>query len=247
MNAVDLKGRVAVITGGSRGIGLGVAKRMLSSGAEVVLWDIDEAGLKEATALLGSATADRVDVTDERSVVLASERVVTNFRRLDILINSAGIAGSRAPVSSFLLDDWNRCVTVNLTGTFLCCKYAVPLMQRANYGRIVNLSSMSGKEGTAYAAAYAAAKAGVMALTKSLARELVASEIRVNCITPSAIDTELFRNLPDERRQAALARIPLGRAGRIDEVAGLIAWLASEECSFCTGAAFDMSGGRASF
>ena len=244
MTASDLAGRVAIVTGGTSGIGLGVVERFRADGAEVVVWDIDEAGLERTQAEHGLALAQRVDVADEASVAAAVKELSDKLGRAEILINSAGIAGAQLDLPDYPLSDWNRCIAVNLTGTFLACKHVIPLMAQRNYGRVVNLASMAGRDGSARAPAYSAAKAGIVGLTKSLAREFAPTEIRVNCIAPAAIETKLFRDLPEARREAARARIPVGRVGRIDEVAAMIAWLSSSECSFSTGAVFDLSGGR---
>lgn len=247
MNRIDLEGRVAVVTGGSSGIGFATARRMADSGATVTLWDIDDTGLARAAQKLGGAHACRVDITQEDAVARATEQTVSNLGRIDILVNSAGIAGEQMPVTQLPLAAWQRVMDVNLTGTFLCCKAVVPVMQRADYGRIVNMGSTAGKDGNATVSAYSASKAAVMALTKSLGKELAGTGIRVNCVTPAMIETELMSTMSPERIRTALSRIPMGRAGKPEEVAALIAWLASEECSFSTGATFDISGGRSTY
>lgn len=247
MNRIDLAGRVAVITGGSSGIGFATAQRMAASGAVVLLWDINQSGLEKACATLPDARGYCVDVTDEDAVARAGQRAAADAGRIDILVNSAGIAGDRYPVAEFPLAAWKRVVEINLTGTFICCKAVVPIMQKHDYGRIVNLSSTAGKDGNALVAPYSAAKAAVMALTKSLGKELARTGIRVNCVTPAMIATELADTMSPERIATALSRIPMGRAGKPEEVAALIAWLASEECSFSTGATFDISGGRSTY
>jgi NAD(P)-dependent dehydrogenase (short-subunit alcohol dehydrogenase family) len=235
MNQIDLAHRVAVITGGLGGIGHVTAERMRRSGATVVLWDLDP-------------VAGQVDVTDEASVARATAEVVSKYGRIDILVNAAGVTSQRTAVVDFPLDLWRRIVDINLTGTFLCCRAVVPHMQKAGYGRIVNLASVAGKEGNPYSAAYSAAKAGVISLTKSLGKELAATEIRVNCIAPAIIATKnLFFDMPEEMRRTWVSRVPMGRPGLPEEAAAMIAWLASEECSFSTGAAFDLSGGRATY
>jgi len=245
MTTRDLSGQVAVITGGTSGIGLGVAERLRRDGADIVIWDIDPAGLERVKASGDIALAQRVDVADEGSVSAAAKEIAEKLGRADILVNSAGIAGDQRDLSDYPLSDWNRCIAVNLTGTFLCCKHITPLMVRHNYGRIVNVASMAGRDGTARAPAYSAAKAGIVGLTKSIAREFAPkTEIRVNCIAPAAIETRLFQQLPEARREAARTRIPVGRVGTVEEVANMVAWLASRECSFTTGAIFDLSGGR---
>jgi len=235
MNQIDLANRIAVITGGTGGIGHVTAERMRRSGATVVLWDLDPA-------------AGQVDVTDEATVARATAEVISKHGRIDILVNAAGITSQRTAVVDFPLDLWRRIVDINLTGTFLCCRAVVPHMVAAGYGRIVNLASVAGKEGNPYSAAYSAAKAGVISLTKSLGKELAATEIRVNCIAPAIIATKnLFHDMPEEMRRTWVSRVPMGRPGRPEEAAAMIAWLASEECSFSTGAAFDLSGGRATY
>jgi len=247
MNQIDLEGRTAVITGGGRGIGLAVADRMLASGARVALWDRDADEIRRVVAARPGTIAQVVDVTNEESVIGAVQQTMREFERIDILVNAAGIAGNRVAVVDCPLEEWLRVLDVNLNGTFLCCREVMKEMRKTAYGRIVNVSSMAGKEGNAYVAHYSAAKAGVISLTKSLAKEALEGDIRVNCIAPSAVESDLFRNLTPERRKAAVARIPLGRPGRADEVAALVAWMASEECSFTTGFTFDMSGGRATY
>jgi len=238
-------GKVAIVTGGSSGIGFGTAKYLAERGVRVVLWDIDGERLPETAGKAGAVSWNTVDVVSEASVQSAMSNVEQRHRRLDILVNCAGIPGNQARIDQYALDDWQRCLAVNLTGTFLCCKHAVPLMRQNGYGRIVNLSSMSGRQGTPRSPAYSAAKAGVIGLTNALGRELVDTDIRVNCIAPSAIETEFFQIVPKARLDAARALIPLGRLGRVEEAAAMIAFLASEECSFSTGAVFDLSGGRA--
>jgi 2-dehydro-3-deoxy-L-rhamnonate dehydrogenase (NAD+) len=248
MNQIDLQGRVAIITGGSGGIGLATAERMQRSGATLILWDRDTATLEAAQSKLGGVTIDTVDVTEEADVARATHSVRERFHRIDILINGAGITSQRTAVVDFSLELWRRIVEVNLTGTFLCSRAVVPHMQAANYGRIVNLGSVAGKEGNPYSAAYSAAKAGVMSFTKSLGKELASTEIRVNCVAPAIIATKnLFHDMPEEMRRLWVSRVPLGRPGLPEEVAAMITWLASEECSFSTGAAFDISGGRATY
>lgn len=245
MNHIDLNGHVAVITGGSSGIGLATAARMLTSGASVVVWDLDER-LFHAAGLVG-AGFQRVDITDADAVRQAARQTLEQRGQIDILVNSAGIAGDHRSVRDYPAANWRRVIEVNLVGTFLCCQAVLETMQQRDYGRIVNLSSTGGKEGNPFVSAYGASKAGVIALTKSLAKELAETGIRVNCVTPAAIGTALFNDLPPERRRASFAKIPMGRVGLPDEVAALIAWMASPECSFSTGAAFDISGGRSTY
>lgn len=246
MNQIDLKGRVAVITGGSGGIGMAIAERMIASGAEVVLWDLDPAALDKAKAKLGVAI-HAVDVTKVDAVEDAAAHTAADKRRIDILVNSAGIGGVRSAVANYPVDAWHKIIDVNLNGTFLCCRAVIKQMEKTGYGRIVNIASIAGKEGNPYGSAYSVAKAGVIALTKSIAKELLATEIRVNCVAPAAIETELFHRMSPESQQGSRDRIPLGRLGLPSEVAAMVAWMASEECSFSTGAAFDLSGGRATY
>lgn len=247
MNSIDLAHRVAIITGGSSGIGLATARRLAESGAAIALWDVNPASLDKARAGIPGARSYAVDVTDEAAVMQARDAVLRDFGQIDILVCSAGIAGERHPVWEFPADAWRKVIEVNLVGLFLCCKAVVPSMREKNYGRIVNLSSTGGKDGNPFVSPYGASKAGVMAFTKSLAKELAHTEIRVNCVTPALIATELIDSMGPERTKAALDKIPMGRPGTPEEVAGLIAWMASEECSFSTGAAFDISGGRSTY
>jgi 3-oxoacyl-[acyl-carrier protein] reductase len=249
MNRIDLAGRVAVITGGAGGIGLAVADRMIASGAQVVLWDLDEASLALAQQRLPQVLPTYVvDVTDEASVGGAAAATVRALGRIDILVNAAGVTAPKATVLETTLASWRRIVDINLTGTFLCSRAVVPHMQAIAYGRIVNLGSIAGKDGNPYSAAYSAAKAGVHALTKSLAKELAGTAIRVNCVAPAIVATRnLYYDMPEEMRKLWVSRVPMGRPGEPGEVAAMIAWLASEECSFTTGAAFDLSGGRATY
>jgi 3-oxoacyl-[acyl-carrier protein] reductase len=248
MNQIDLGNRVAVITGGAGGIGLAVADRLLQSGATVVLWDLDRATLDKAIESRPRTMGIKADVTDLAAIESATAQVIAQFGRIDILVNAAGITSRRTAVVDFTPELWRKIVEINLTGTFLCCRAVVPHMQTANYGRIVNLGSVAGKEGNPFSSAYSAAKAGVHALTKSLAKELATTEIRVNCVAPAIIATKnLFHDMPEEQRKIWVSRVPMGRPGQPEEVAAMIAWLASEECSFSTGAAFDLSGGRATY
>lgn len=247
MNQYDLQGRTAAVTGGCRGIGLATAERLASSGARIRLWDIDVTTMEKVCTAHPGWTWDRVDVTSEDDVRTAVDRTVDALGRIDVLVNAAGIAGSRAPVIDCSLAEWRRVVAVNLEGTFICCREVVRNMRKTGYGRIVNLSSMAGKDGNPLAAHYSAAKAGVIALTKSLAKENVDLDIRVNAIAPAAIASDLFYGMPLENQRIAAGRIPLGRVGKVEEVAATIAWMASEDCSFTTGFTFDMSGGRATY
>jgi 3-oxoacyl-[acyl-carrier protein] reductase len=245
MNRIDLSGRVAAITGGARGIGLAVAERLIQSGAKVALWDMD--GAETAAARLKGAIGLAVDVTDAAGVSSALATTERRLGPLDILVASAGITGPNVPVADYPVDAWRKVIDVDLTGVFLCNRAVVPGMTQRNYGRIVNIASVAGKEGNPNAAAYSAAKAAVMALTKSLGKELAATNIRVNCVTPAAIKTDIFAQMTEQHIQFMLSKIPMGRFGTVEEAAALVAWLASEDCSFSTGAVFDLSGGRATY
>ena len=248
MNRIDLDGRVAVVTGGAGGIGMAVARRMLDSGARVAIWDRAGAALEAARAEFSDVAAFAVDVTDEATVDNATAATVARFGRVDILVNAAGVTAPKALIVETEAASWRRIVDINLTGTFLVCRAVAKLMVAANYGRIVNLGSVAGKEGNPYSAAYSASKAGVHSFTKSLAKELAQTGIRVNCVAPAIIATKnLYYDQPEAMRKLWVSRVPLGRPGTPEEVAAMIAWLASEECSFTTGAAFDLSGGRATY
>jgi len=255
MNLIDLKNRTAIVTGGARGIGFAIARRMLASGATVVLWDIDAAAVDKAGATLqGQSNADNgngrvhaavVDVTDAAAIARAVTADLREVGKIDILINNAGITGGNAPLWELAPEVWRRVVEVNLVAPYLTCRAVVPHMVRAGYGRIVNIASIAGKEGNPNASHYSASKAGLIALTKSLAKELAATGVLVNCITPAAAKTELFGQMKQEHIDYMLSKIPMSRFVEVDEIAALVAWLASEDCSFSTGAVFDISGGRA--
>jgi 3-oxoacyl-[acyl-carrier protein] reductase len=246
MTTKRFDGRVAAVTGGARGIGLAVAERLTAEGARVALWDMDEAEASTVAARLGGA-AIRVDVADEASVAAAVAATEAALGPVDILVNNAGITGPNGPVETYAVDAWRRVVDVDLTGVFLCCRAVLPGMRTRNRGRIVNVASIAGKEGNPNAAAYSAAKAGVIGLTKALGKELAATEVRVNCITPAAVKTDIFAQMTEQHIGWMLSKIPLGRFGLVDEVAAMICWLASDEASFSTGAVFDVSGGRATY
>ena len=237
----DFSGQIAVITGGSGGIGKAISERLMQSGAQVCNWDMQPNTTKPLSHFI------RVDVTSEQSVHDAMEQTLSKFGKIDIFVNSAGIAGPVANVSDYSLEDWTRVIDINLTGTFLCCRAAVAQMQKNNCGRIVNLASIAGKEGNPAQSAYSASKAGVIALTKSLGKELAKTEIRVNCIAPAMVATELLDQMTAEKRQENFSKIPMGRAGLPEEIASIVAWLSSDDCSFCTSTVFDASGGRATY
>jgi 2-dehydro-3-deoxy-L-rhamnonate dehydrogenase (NAD+) len=236
-------GRVAIVTGGVSGIGAGIAARLATEGARVSLWDRDAATLAKAEAPHKAA----LDVTDAAAVQRAADETVTVLGSIDILIACAGITGPNASVWDYAVAEWDRVIDVNLNGVFYCNRAVVPHMRRNDYGRIVNIASIAGKEGNPNAAAYSASKAGVIGLTKSLGKELAKSNVRVNCVTPAAVRTPLFSQMTQEHIDFMLSKIPLGRFGEIDEIASLVCWLASEECSFSTGGVFDISGGRATY
>lgn len=236
-------GQVAVVTGGAAGIGAGIAARLAAEGARIALWDADAAALAAAPA----DHRQTLDVTDAAAVAEAAAATAAALGRIDILVASAGITGPNAPVASYPVDAWRRVIEVNLTGVFLTNRAVVPIMQRNDYGRIVNIASVAGKEGNPNAAAYSASKAGVIGLTKSLGKELAGTGIRVNCVAPAAVKTALFDQMSPEHIAFMLSKIPLGRFGLIEEVAAMVCFLASAEASFSTGAAFDVSGGRATY
>jgi 2-dehydro-3-deoxy-L-rhamnonate dehydrogenase (NAD+) len=246
----DLRGQRAVVTGGARGIGFGIAKRLASARAAVTIWDVDEEqGAKAASQLraTGEVEALAVDVADASSVEAAAREMLRRHGRVDVLVNNAGIAGPNMKTWEYPRDAWQQVLDVDLTGVFLCCRALVPSMLERNYGRIVNIASIAGKEGNPNASAYSAAKAGVIALTKSLGKELAGTGILVNCVTPAAVETDIFAQMTREHIEFMLSKIPMGRFGTVDEVAALVAWLASKDCSFSTGAVFDISGGRATY
>ena len=241
--AERFSGRTAIVTGGVSGIGAGIAARLAAEGARVSLWDVN------ADALAGSGAAHTValDGTDAAAVQRAAEATAAALGKIDILIASAGITGPNHTVWDYPVEAWDRVIDVNLKGVFYCNRAVVPYMQRNGYGRIVNIASIAGKEGNPNASAYSASKAGVIGLTKSLGKELAATEIRVNCVTPAAVRTPIFDQMTQQQVDWMLSKIPIGRFGEIDEVASLVLWLASAECSFSTGAVFDVSGGRATY
>lgn len=248
MNAIDLNGQVAVVTGGAQGIGLAVAKRLIASGAKVSLWDRSAADLDTAVAALGPAgSAITVDITDFPALQAATVRVEAELGSLDIVVNSAGVAGPNYTLDEFPLDEWRRVVEVNLNGTFYVNRAVVPGMKARNYGRIVNISSVAGKEGNPTLSAYSAAKAGVIGLTKSLGKELAKYDIAVNAVTPATANTQILDSLTPEFIDYMLTRIPRGRFLEVDEAASMIAWLVSRDNSFTTASVFDLSGGRTTY
>ncbi|MBP2316646.1 SDR family NAD(P)-dependent oxidoreductase [Azospirillum soli] len=248
MNKLDLTGRVAIVTGAARGIGYAVAERMLRSGAALSLWDVDAAKLEEAKerlSSLGDVTAAAVELTDERSVADGVAATLNRFDRIDVLVNNAGITGGNGPTWELDPEVWRRVIDVNLVGPYLTCRAVVPHMIQRGYGRIVNVASIAGKEGNPNASHYSASKAGLIALTKSLGKELATKGVIVNCVTPAAAKTDIFAQMKQEHIDYMLSKIPMNRFVQVDEVAAMIGWLATEDCSFTTGAVFDISGGRA--
>jgi len=234
MNQLDLKGRCAIVTGGAAGIGAAIVRRLESSGARVRVWDV-------------AAPSGAVDVTDLAALERAAAQAVADFGRIDVLVNNAGIAGPTAPVAEYPVAEWKRVIDVDLNGPFLCCRAVVPYMLKAKYGRVVNIASIAGKEGNPNAAAYAAAKGGLIAFTKALAKELAQTGVLVNCVTPAAAQTAILDQVSPQFVKFMLSKIPMGRFVLVDEIAALVGWLASEDCSFSTGAVFDISGGRATY
>jgi 3-oxoacyl-[acyl-carrier protein] reductase len=248
MNQLDFADRTAIVTGGASGIGRAIAARLVASRARVALWDRDPASLAQAAQALGErATTNALDVTDAHAVEQAARDCETRFGRIDVLVCSAGITGPNTTTWEYPVEAWREVFDVNVHGLFLCNRAVVPFMRRANYGRIVNLASVAGKEGNPNASAYSASKAAVIALTKSLGKELATTGIRVNCVTPAAVRTAIFDQMTQAHIDFMLSKIPMGRFGTVDEIASLVCWLASEECSFSTGAVFDASGGRATY
>jgi 3-oxoacyl-[acyl-carrier protein] reductase len=236
----DFAGRVAVVTGGANGIGRRVAERLVAAGAKVDLWDVGEAELAGASASI-------VDVTDPGTIARATDKVVAGRGGIDILVHAAGVLGPAVPVDACDPSLWRRLIEVNLVGTYEVARHIVPVMRRKGRGRIVNFASIAGKEGTPNASAYSAAKAGVIAFTKSLAKELAATEILVNCVAPGPIDTDMLKQTSAEQLAAMMQRCPKGRRATVDECAELVLWLVSDACTFNTGAAFDLTGGRATY
>lgn len=248
MNQLDFAGRHAVVTGGAAGLGYGIAERLIASGGSVTLWDRDESmALKAAAALGPQAFAVKVDVSQQPSVSAAVAAALAHSPRIDALVNSAGITGPNTKLWDYPVDDWRQVMEVNVNGVFLCCREVVAQMRKQGYGRIVNIASVAGKEGNPNASAYSASKAAVIALTKSLGKELADTGIRVNCVTPAAVKTAIFDQMTPEHIAFMLSKIPMGRFGTVQEVAAMVGWLCTEDCSFSTGAVFDLSGGRSTY
>ena len=250
MNEIDLAGKSAVVTGAARGIGFAIIQRLLASGAQCSLWDLDGVALEPAMNSLagqGEVHSVVVDVTDSAEVRAAADTTFKRFGSIDILVNNAGIAGVSKKLWECAAEEWRQVIDLDLFGVFLCCHAVVPKMIEKGYGRILNIASIAGKEGNPNASHYSAAKAGVIGLTKSLGKELARTGVIVNCITPAVIETDILKQMSHEHIDYMLAKIPMGRFGRKEEAAALVAWLCSGECSFSTGAVFDLSGGRATY
>jgi len=233
MNQLDFKGKTAVVTGGLVGIGAAIVKRLEASGAKVAVWDVNG--------------PDKVDVANLASVEKACERTLKELKKIDVFINNAGIAGPTVPVVDYPVEDWKRVIDIDLHGPYYCSRTVVPHMVKSGYGRIVNIASIAGKEGNPNAAAYAAAKGGLIAFTKALGKELAKTGVLVNCVAPAAAQTAILDQVTPEFAQFMLSKIPMGRFVKVEEIAALVCWLASEDCSFSTGAVFDISGGRATY
>jgi len=247
---MSLQGKTALVTGGARGIGLGTVQRLMREGARCVIWDRDPVAIDAAKAKLadaGEVTSDIVELAKPESVEAAAGQVLGRHGHIDILVNNAGIAGVNKMLWECTTQEWRDVMEIDLFGVFLCCRAFVPGMIKAGWGRIVNVASIAGKEGNPTASHYSAAKAGVIGLTKSLGKELADTNIRVNCITPAVIETEILEQCTQEHIDYMVSKIPMGRVGQVDEVAAMIAWLSSDEVSFSTGAVFDISGGRATY
>ena len=250
MHQLDLKNQRAIVTGGAQGIGRAIAERLLESGAAVAIWDRDEAVMAQTLTELGAhgtVAAIEADVSDLGSVTSALEETRTRLGGVEILINNAGISGPNATTWEYPPEAWHEVLAIDLTGVFHCCRTVVPLLIEQNYGRVVNVASIAGKEGNPNAPAYSAAKAGVIALTKSLGKELAGYDIGVNCVTPAVARTRIFEQMTEAHIDYMLSKIPRGRFVEVHEIAALVAWLASRECSFTTGGVFDISGGRATY
>ena len=245
----DLKDRVAVVTGGAQGFGLAITERFIDSGAKVVIWDIDENEAKKALDKVNSKnlTYQIVDVSNIETIKNKLSEIDNTYGKIDIFINNAGVAGKNTTVAEYPVDEWNKVINLNLNSVFYCCKSVVPFMEKNNYGRIVNIASIAGKEGNPNASAYSTSKAGVIGLTKSLGKELAQKNIAVNCVTPAAAKTRIFDQMTDEHINYMLSKIPRNKFAKVEELASLVTWLSSEENSFSTAAVFDLSGGRATY
>tara|TARA_B100001971_G_C18264132_1_gene590097 strand:+ start:4486 stop:5235 length:750 start_codon:yes stop_codon:yes gene_type:complete len=245
----DLNNRVAIVTGGAQGFGFAITERFIQSGAKVIIWDIDEAESKKATEKINSENLSYqiVDVNRFEDINKNLNEIEKNHKKIDIFVNNAGITGMNTTVSEYPIEEWNKVINLNLNAVFYCCKAVVPFMVKNNYGRIVNIASIAGKEGNPNASAYSTSKAGVIGLTKSLGKELALKNIAVNCVTPAAAKTRIFDQMTEEHINYMLSKIPRNKFAKVEELASLVAWLASEENSFSTAAVFDLSGGRATY
>jgi len=245
----DLNNRVAIVTGGAQGFGLAITERFIQSGAKVIIWDIDEDEAKKALDKVKSEnlTYQIIDVSNFEKIKQQLENVENSHGKIDIFINNAGLAGMNTTVADYPIEEWNKVINLNLNAVFYCCKAVVPLMKKNNYGRIVNIASIAGKEGNPNASAYSTSKAGVIGLTKSLGKELAQNNIAVNCVTPAAAKTRIFDQMTEEHINYMLSKIPRNKFAKVEELASLVAWLSSEENSFSTAAVFDLSGGRATY
>jgi 2-dehydro-3-deoxy-L-rhamnonate dehydrogenase (NAD+) len=248
MNQIDLTGQVAIVTGGARGIGFACAQRYIASGASVAIWDNDAAAANAAVAQLGDkAWAQVVNVADELSIASATADLIAKYKRIDILVNNAGITGPNVKTWEYPPEDFRKVVEIDLIAPYLVCRSVVPHMMQAGYGRIVNIASVAGKEGNPNAPAYSAAKAGLIGLTKSLGKELATSGVLCNCVTPAAAETDIFKQMTAEHINYMKSKIPMNRFVQVEEIAAMVAWLSSKDCSFTTGGVFDISGGRATY
>ena len=245
----DLNNRVAIVTGGAQGFGFAITERFIQSGAKVIIWDIDEAESKKATEKINSENLSYqiVDVNRFEDINKNLNEIEKNHKKIDIFVNNAGITGMNTTVSEYPIEEWNKVINLNLNAVFYCCKAVVPFMMKNNYGRIVNIASIAGKEGNPNASAYSTSKAGVIGLTKSLGKELALKNIAVNCVTPAAAKTRIFDQMTEEHINYMLSKIPRNKFAKVEELASLVSWLASEENSFSTAAVFDLSGGRATY
>ncbi len=247
MNRIDLEGRVAIVTGAARGIGRAIADRLSASGARVAIWDIDPEAARNTASSIMNAVDFTADVTDPASIAAALAATTAQIGAPDILVNNAGITGPNHPLDQYPIADWRRVIEIDLMGVFYCCRAVVPLMRSRDRGHIVNIASVAGKEGNPNASAYSAAKAGVIGLTKSLGKELAETGVRVNAVAPAAAKTDIFTQMTEAQIAYMLSKIPMGRFVLVEEIAAIVTWLCSDDCSFATGAVFDISGGRATY
>ena len=249
MNNFDLKNKVAIVTGGAQGFGFAITEKFLTSGAKVLIWDIDEKGANDALKKLNNENCSyqKVDVNNFNDIEKTLKQIESSHGKIDIFINNAGITGMNATIADYPTDEWEKVINLNLNAVFYCCKAVVPYMIKQNYGRIVNISSIAGKEGNPNAGAYSTSKAGVIGLTKSLGKELAQKNISVNCVTPAAAKTRIFDQMTKEHIDYMLSKIPRNKFAKVEELASLVTWLSSEENSFSTAAVFDLSGGRATY